>query len=62
MTIEDLIERLNKYPKDLKVVIEDADTLWLLPIVKEEVHKDLLVLFSSGYSQRLGYVWEIDNE
>jgi hypothetical protein len=57
MTVQELINILNAYPKDSIVVIEDADTDWYLELSRISVVKDLTVL-RAEYSDQI----ELDDE
>ena len=39
MTVGELIETLNSYPHTVQIVIEDADTQWMI----DKIHHDISV-------------------
>ena len=55
MTVQELIDALNKYDKDKIVAIEDADTNWYLHVMTIMNDKNYIVI--SG-----NYMNEVENE
>lgn len=52
-TVGEFIEFLEKFPRDLPLRIEDADTLWTIETIHASVEKEKLWIFGE-YPEMIG--------
>ena len=51
MNVAELIEQLQAFPSDTRVVIYDADTSWLLLNVTAQLGQGFVLLDGGGYGE-----------